>query len=100
MDINKLLAQAARSGESDKEIIAMILSNRCDMATEKGALLSVKKFYEVADDILLWRERAVKASTEASQQLVDLNRLIDVAQFNIPAQESPSVRWGRKRGSR
>lgn len=59
MEIGKLLKMAELSGETDKNTLGMILSNRMDMASEQGGMISVKNFDALADDLVLWKKAAL-----------------------------------------
>ena len=52
MEFYERIAQIRVLSRSNKDAITMILSAHADMATEKGALLSVKKFDDAAEMII------------------------------------------------
>lgn len=53
MDIKDLLARA--KGLSDPEVLGMIFSNRMDMGSAQGGLISSAQFGVLAEDLMAWR---------------------------------------------
>ena len=42
---------------SEKKTLGMILSNRADMGSSDGALISMKAYDGLIDDLILWKEQ-------------------------------------------
>lgn len=45
-----------RYAADDKEMLGMILSNRIDYGSDNGALISIKQFEPLSEDIIAWHE--------------------------------------------
>ncbi|MFA7307584.1 MAG: hypothetical protein WC026_13030 [Hyphomicrobium sp.] len=43
--------------ENEIEKLVMILSNKTDFGSSQGGMISVKNFYKVAEDIMLWHKQ-------------------------------------------
>ena len=57
MNVEKILARP-RHLQTEKELLEMVLSNRVDYfaGDEIGAVITVKEFSLLAEDLLKWRE--------------------------------------------
>lgn len=61
MEIERLLKIKA---ENEIEKLVMIFSNKCDY----GGMISVKQFYALAADIMLWHEQEIKKLQAADDE--------------------------------
>ncbi len=55
MERERLFERLSYRDENDNDELGMILSNRCDMAIDNGALISLKAFPALIKDIKQWR---------------------------------------------
>lgn len=67
MEIEKILAMKVSRQE---DMLTMIISNQIDCGGDDGGMVSVKKFNELARDIIKWHEQEVLKQSKKTNESI------------------------------
>ena len=93
MDIERLLQQSR--GLSDSDVLGMVLSNRIDMGSAAGGLISSAKFPALIEDLLRWRAWSTKPAAKHLRRisLTGADDAVSIEELSLLAQQYARVEW-------
>lgn len=93
MNIERLLQQAR--GLDEKDVLGMVLSNRIDMGSSAGGLISAAQFPALIEDILRWRAWASPPNAMLLRRvsLTGADDTVSVEELYLLARQFARVEW-------
>lgn len=93
MDIERLLRQAR--GLSDSDVLSMVLSNRIDMGSEAGGLISGAQFPKLIEDLQRWRVWSTQLAAKHLRRisLTGADDAVSIEELSLLAQQYARVEW-------
>lgn len=93
MDIERLLQQAR--GLSDSDVLGMVLSNRIDMGSDAGGLISAAQFPTLIADLLRWRACGMQPHVKRLRRvsLTGADDAVSIEELKLLARQYARVEW-------
>lgn len=93
MDIERLLQQA--HGLSDSDVLGMVLSNRIDMGSATGGLISGAQFPALIEDLKRWRTWSAQPAAKHLRRisLTGADDAVSIEELSLLAQQYARVEW-------